>query len=283
MQNYTYANSCKPSSSMLHPVECANFQTPMKVFYVRSGPLPDNADEKTYDLGNFNIATEGLSVPAPTDQQSIGELWATFEIEFFKPKFDPNSAEPLAMDHFKTSVSSGAFNTVLSKAFPFGNLSEGFYVGNIGTRIVSDEAGNIAIQFPPGSLSTGECFQITYIALMVDVISGSASPLSAVNLVGFQALSIITQTPTTPLTTGTNVFDATALPGQTSNVNCTIFLEATEADLDVIRNVTITGFASKYSDAGQLGQADIYVVKIPTRDISKPLAGPQNLTLFGLG
>lgn len=288
MQNYTYANSCKPSNSMLHPVECANFQTPMKVFYVRSGALPDNADEKTYDLGNFNIATEGLSVPDPSDQQSIGELWATFEIEFFKPKFDPNSAEPLSMDHFKNGPDglSTAFDTALSDELPFGNLSAGYFVGNIGTRLVySNPTGALQIEFPPGSVSTGECYEICYTALCTTPIAGSNVALLATGATyGFEFLSIINQTPSSPESTGANTYDAiTTAASQSSRINFHAYFTATEADLDVIRRISII-FTGKYGGLpGVRGQCDLYVTKIPTRDITKPLSGPQNLTLFGLG
>lgn len=83
MENYEYANSCKPSCSMLHPVECKMSQTSVSELYVRQGAVTQG-DLRLYDLGNFSIAVQGMQNTQPN--QVIGELWASFEIEFYKPK-----------------------------------------------------------------------------------------------------------------------------------------------------------------------------------------------------
>lgn len=144
MENYEYANSSKPAVSFIHPVECALNQTPNTPLYVRTGAIPADADERLYDMGNFNVATSGLAA----DGGVIGELWVTFEIELFKPKFQFNEALELAIDHFAAGKLTG---TGINSAFPFGSLDIGFYKGNIGCRIVYETvSGNqtIRVDFP---------------------------------------------------------------------------------------------------------------------------------------
>lgn len=80
MLNTVFANSSKPSCSFIHPIECKRSQTPMSVQYVRVGDYPEGGDPRMYDLGKFQIATEGMQAASG----SVGELWVTYEVEFFK-------------------------------------------------------------------------------------------------------------------------------------------------------------------------------------------------------
>lgn len=79
MENSEYAVATKPTVNLIHGVECATSQTVLPQSYVRSGPVPVGIDLRTYDLGNFQLATQGNPV------QLLGELWVTYCVEFFKP------------------------------------------------------------------------------------------------------------------------------------------------------------------------------------------------------
>lgn len=83
MLNSEYAKSAKPSVSFVHPIETARRETPYKLFYTREGPPPANADIRLYDIGKFEIATQGMQATGGT----IGQLWVSYEIEFLKPQF----------------------------------------------------------------------------------------------------------------------------------------------------------------------------------------------------
>ncbi len=114
MENYEFANSSKPSISFIHPVECAKKQTTVTELYVRPDDVPEGADIRLYDLGVFNIAAVGMQAATGI----AGELWCTYEIEFFKPRV-PNLADqgPIA-DHF-TGTTGG------TNAAPFtGNAAD---------------------------------------------------------------------------------------------------------------------------------------------------------------
>lgn len=111
MENYEFATSVKPSCSMLHPIECKRSQTPVDLLYVRTGPV-SSGDLRMYDLGNFNFAVQGCQNAA--EGQVLGELWISFELEFFKPKLLPLGGTKTLSDHY-----SLVGNSLISVSNPF--------------------------------------------------------------------------------------------------------------------------------------------------------------------
>lgn len=87
MENSQFVCSTKPSMSVLHPIECARAQTSVDVLYVRlpeSSPNSNLGDARLYDLGNFQLATQGI----PEVSTVIGELWVSYDIVLLKPVLD---------------------------------------------------------------------------------------------------------------------------------------------------------------------------------------------------
>jgi len=68
-------------AKQLHPLN--------PVLYVRRGGVPGSADIKTYDAGNFNIATQGLQ-----NTSEIGELRVRYSVTFSVPVLDAVSVAP---------------------------------------------------------------------------------------------------------------------------------------------------------------------------------------------
>lgn len=54
---------------------------PYSLRYVRSGDVPEGGDQKTYDVGDFQLITGGQA-----DATTIGELYVDYEIELIGPK-----------------------------------------------------------------------------------------------------------------------------------------------------------------------------------------------------
>jgi len=79
MENSEYAVATKPTTNLIHGVECATSETILPEKFIRSGTLTSNLDLKMYDLGWVQVGTQGN----PT--QAIGELWVSYCVEFFKP------------------------------------------------------------------------------------------------------------------------------------------------------------------------------------------------------
>jgi len=97
MENYEFSNSAKPSDSFIHPIECKRALNPVAEMYVRTGAVTQG-DLRLYDLANFQIATGGNSGTG-----ILGELWVTFEVEFYKPKITGSGGigYDLLTDHFQ--------------------------------------------------------------------------------------------------------------------------------------------------------------------------------------
>lgn len=87
MENQEFAQSAKPSVSQIHAIECNPKYNPQSELYVRSGAVPPGQDARWYDLGIFQIATQGFQAA----NVNIGELWVSYEIEFMKAT-QPNTS-----------------------------------------------------------------------------------------------------------------------------------------------------------------------------------------------
>lgn len=82
MENMEFANSGKPSQTIKHFIECAKSQTPLTNLYVASQKLAPQGDQRFYNFGTFNIATQGLQ----GSQVNVGELWVSYQVRLFKPQ-----------------------------------------------------------------------------------------------------------------------------------------------------------------------------------------------------
>lgn len=106
MENYEFGVSTKPSCSLIHPIECARFQTPVDVLFTRSGPVTQG-DLRLYDMGNMTIATQGLQGTSVT----VGELWVSYDIELLKPRLVQSTSD--GADHYSipdpTNVTAAAY------------------------------------------------------------------------------------------------------------------------------------------------------------------------------
>jgi len=156
MENYEFANSAKPSECFYHPIECKANLTPISQLYVRSTPVPSGADARLYDLGNFQIATVGMQAAGGI----IGELWVTYEIELYKPKYS-NGAN-IYTDHFNLSgiTDAAAFGTTSLDFTKSLQTAAGGGWSNNGTLI-----GGNSYAFPPnigsGNFLVTICYNFT--------------------------------------------------------------------------------------------------------------------------
>lgn len=130
MENYEGGISSKPSKNMMFFVECARNQTVLDDLYVRPGPTPAGQDQRFYDLGNFQIATNGMQGTSV----NLGELWVCYQISLRKPKmYTALGFGNLIHDNTRTGCSS---------ASPLGTTSSlntnvaNFTVGYTGTTMV---------------------------------------------------------------------------------------------------------------------------------------------------
>jgi hypothetical protein len=152
MENHEFACSSKPSMSFIHPVECKANLTTIGKFFIRTGNVAVG-DLRFYDLGSFQIATSGMAF----NGGAIGELWASYEVELYKPRIISNLGFNLLSDHYNI--------TAATSSIPFGTnftLNSGSTLGTVLT--------GTTITFPPNIVDG------TYLVIYnVDTGSGSGS------------------------------------------------------------------------------------------------------------
>lgn len=130
MMNHEFCTRGKTSESFVHPVECARSENVLSDLYTRSGDA--EGDIRMYDLGEVSIAVGGQTVA----DKVIGELWATYEIEFLKPKlstttgsflnywlaaFIPLADTPLGTDEIVTETTVSTFAPIIDQ--PAGKIT----------------------------------------------------------------------------------------------------------------------------------------------------------------
>lgn len=132
LENSEYANSCKPTEDLLHPIECASDQQVLTHLYLRSGDIPNASDLKFYDLGKVSIATGGQ-----LSSGIIGELWCTYEVEFYQPKLTRSTGVLINWDHWLSPDNA-------TSALPFGATP----AQSSGSTMVGSAMTGTTYQFP---------------------------------------------------------------------------------------------------------------------------------------
>jgi len=125
MENHEYSSTGKPSVNIMHPIECARGLTPIDELFVRTTSVQP-IDPLLYDLGNFQIATVGMQAAAV-----IGELWVTYEIQFYKPALSTNNPVADAIHYYldqrnnawpgSTALTAGMKNKATGQFLPENN------------------------------------------------------------------------------------------------------------------------------------------------------------------
>lgn len=136
MQNHQYAVAARQSQSILHPIECAHPQSTLDTMYIRTGAVPEGADSRLYDFGNFQIATVGQQ----GSHVNIGELWVTYEVEFLKTKLQGEGN--IVVSSFFSNLSG------VSAAMPFGNVGTIEYHPFNNLQVRFYDGGGASLTFP---------------------------------------------------------------------------------------------------------------------------------------
>lgn len=157
MENHQYSNSAKPSQTFIHPIECARKQTPLTRLFTRNAAVPEGADPRLYDLGNFQLAVQGMQ---GASTGTCGELWISYEVKFFKPQLYEYLGIQQLFDRYDSPVQTAGPPSLATT--PFGDIStllpikpdniETMVGSNLGTTITAGRtSGNctIVVTFPP--------------------------------------------------------------------------------------------------------------------------------------
>lgn len=107
LENSEFAVSCKPSMSLVHALECDPKVTGRDILYVRDlvAQSSNTSDSRLYDAGLLQIATAGLP---GTPGSTMGEIWISYDIEFYKPVLPSGETLPTVPGFALTSQRDGS-------------------------------------------------------------------------------------------------------------------------------------------------------------------------------
>lgn len=148
MENYQFAQSCKPSCSVLHPIECARSQNVLSELYIRTGAVPAGQDVKTYDFGDFQIASQGIPLGAAGAAVNLGELWCSYQIALIKPRIPTSSSTytDSGFAAFSSLIGVSPWGTV---AMPASGRVNRLASSNIDVFITADETFTLTLGSTP--------------------------------------------------------------------------------------------------------------------------------------
>lgn len=165
MEEYEGGVSFKPSESCKYFVECDRAQSPMDVLFTRSGSVPAGGDQRMYDAGNFQIASQGITAPS----QNLGELWVSYQIAGLKPKLysglgNYNSALLISSEDFSNTA------PLLQGARTTQYTSPELTIGQIGETVLGWGITPTTLQFPQSPLDQTYSVILSWIGNAVGVL-----------------------------------------------------------------------------------------------------------------
>jgi hypothetical protein len=141
-EDYAGCTAGVPSMNILHPVECKPRSNVLDRLYIQTSDLLDPEDKKFYVHGVVNLFRQGMQSAGI----NIGELWVSYDIEFFNPKVLPLGSVGSAGSHM---WGTGLTGVTATKAF--GGIDIPNLLGNLNCKY-QGSTGDIII---PAGTSTG--------------------------------------------------------------------------------------------------------------------------------
>lgn len=115
IENMEYASSCKPSKTLIMPIECDPRNDANTHLYVASDNNYQGGDKRLFDLCNIYLGSQGV----PVANTPIAEIWVTYEIALFKPIITTADASPEPLSahfYFRDWTSAKPLGTVQAAA-----------------------------------------------------------------------------------------------------------------------------------------------------------------------
>ncbi len=156
LQNEEGACSTRASENLVHGVECDTSMDSRILRYVRGGAVPAGGTILDFDVGNFQLATQG----SPNASANLGQLWVSYDVVLYKKNL---IAGPIGYNilsgvmRAKTASTASGTNLLGTAGYALnGNLYMDMGVATSGA------SGNIFYFYPPGG---GGTFLVQYVAL----------------------------------------------------------------------------------------------------------------------
>lgn len=168
MSNSDYATTLKSSDHGVHGVECDETQRPTRLLYTASSADGNVHHRRFSDLGNFQIATDGLS-----SSVVIGELWVAYDVTFYKKSMSETS-DWGAIDVAIRGTSGYSIANPLGSAYSilWEDLPQ-----NMGFQYVTGSGASFRLT-DVGSLK-GRQFRLTWTQVQTAAMTGTAPTVSS--------------------------------------------------------------------------------------------------------
>jgi len=171
MENSEYAVSCKPSSCMIHAIECDRRQTSVSELYINPNlSVPSGADVRLYNMCNTQVATSGFQGTSV----NCGELWISYDISLFKPIMNIVGAS-----YLMTQVNLAATDATKPLLVDTSVHATQPFFDTLGTKLVSNTVLTLPYQLMKG----------TIILLIFGVRGGSTASIVGPSITGSNGLS----------------------------------------------------------------------------------------------
>jgi len=167
-ENYIGCQTSKPCESLLHGIECAPKSNVMDQLYVRTGQVTD--DLKFYDKGFVQYFTTGAQATS-----TAGELWVSYDIEFFKPKLPQGSYDVLTGDITAYFFTGATPFPAVKTTGVFNNSTLDCYCQN-NTLAIKQQGVPTTFVVVVNCFSTAGYGAVTYDGSNIAVTRGSMSP-----------------------------------------------------------------------------------------------------------
>ena len=263
MENYDYANACKPSEHMMHGIETSDRQRATQMLYIRTGST--TRDKIFTDVGIFQLATEGLPCTSGTTA-NIGELWVSYRVKLSRAQlFGSQLGSNILFDSHlavssTTNLTANTATYLASTAYPTEYIAKAastffpYYKNTLGCVVTQNTANqSVKIVFPD-TISFG-AFRIVY-----EITPSAAATISFNNPTfagncATKNYNGVDLAPTTP-----NMF-ATAVTAATTNVGMVCTVAITAAPASAGANYVILSWVA--ADASNNKLQNITIAQIP--------------------
>lgn len=162
------------ASGLVMGVECARDKGSPEILYIRQAQeLTPDADKRWHDWGRLGIGVDGC----PTAAETVGQLWATYDVEFYLPR--PDELGSAGFASYTNSSDIDASN-------PFGNSAWEAHPNNT-FSLTRDATFGTRIHFP--KVSGAYLFEYTLRADSGGATAGSVTAAGMYDISAFYTLA----------------------------------------------------------------------------------------------
>lgn len=159
LENMEYADSCKPSRSLIMPIECDPKISTNTHLNVADNENYEGGDRRLFDLCNVYIGSQGV----PTAATPIAEIWVTYEIALFKPIIQNGSTDE-GIQSLHVNMSG------ITSAKPFGTAQSIVNGSSSGFSVDASSDVDCRVYFPPVEGTYLFVWQASYIPLIEAIV-----------------------------------------------------------------------------------------------------------------